>query len=91
MFDLSGKQAVITGGASGIGKAVASLFASQGATVNIVDLNSDSINAVLNEIAVDGRAVGYACDVSRQDMPAMSPDNRTLRTCIQELEKSTFS
>ena len=39
MFDLTGKTASITGGASGIGEATAQLFAKQGAEVCIVDMN----------------------------------------------------
>lgn len=40
MFSLSGKKAVITGGGSGIGKAIALLFATQGAEVHIIEVNA---------------------------------------------------
>ncbi len=42
MFSLKGKSAVITGGGSGIGRAVALCFAKQGATVHIVDLGGEA-------------------------------------------------
>ena len=40
-FDLSGKKAVVTGGSSGIGKALAETLKEQGAEVFIVDLNEN--------------------------------------------------
>jgi 2-keto-3-deoxy-L-fuconate dehydrogenase len=64
MFNLAEKTAVITGGASGIGKAVAMLFARQGAAVHIVDLNEDAIKAAVSEI--QGNATGHACNVTDQ-------------------------
>jgi 2-keto-3-deoxy-L-fuconate dehydrogenase len=67
MFNLDGKNALITGGASGIGKAVALLFANQGATVHVIDLNRESINETLAEIkSSGGKAIGHACDVTDQ-------------------------
>lgn len=67
MFSLEGKSAVITGGGSGIGKAISVLFAKQGATVHILELTEDSAAAALQEIkSVNGQGFGYACDVSDQ-------------------------
>lgn len=67
MFNLKGKNAAITGAASGIGKAVALLFAKQGAHVHIVDLNQEAINATVDEIkSANGNATGHACDVTNQ-------------------------
>ena len=67
MFNLTNKTAVITGGASGIGKAIALLFARQGATVHILDLNKENTEAALHEIVANGRkAAAYTCDVSIQ-------------------------
>ncbi len=67
MFSLKGKSAVITGGGSGIGRAISMLFAEQGAHVHIVELNSDSGAMVANEIASNGgHASVHSCDVSDQ-------------------------
>ena len=68
MFNLKGKIAVITGGASGIGKAVALLFARQDAEVHVLDLNEEACSATVKEIMEDnGRAVSHLCDVSDQE------------------------
>ncbi|NIA52937.1 SDR family oxidoreductase [Massilia sp. TW-1] len=67
MFELNDKKAVVTGGGSGIGKAIATLFAERGAIVHVVDLNEAASAGVVEEIrAQGGQAVGHACDVSRQ-------------------------
>ena len=67
MFRLEGKVAAITGGGSGIGRAVAKLFAQQGAMVTIIDVSEEAAKKVLSEIEAEGRkAVVYACDVSNQ-------------------------
>lgn len=64
MFDLTGKIAVITGGASGIGHATAQLFAKQGAEVCIIDLKTaDTVNDILPVI---GNMRYFACDISNQ-------------------------
>ncbi len=66
MYSLEGKSAVITGGGSGIGKAIATLFAKQGATVHIIELNEDAAGATIAEIAEAGVAVAHSCNVSNQ-------------------------
>jgi 2-keto-3-deoxy-L-fuconate dehydrogenase len=67
MFSLNNKSAIITGGGSGIGKAVALLFAKQGATVHIIELNMDAAETAVNEInAAGGIAVAHGCDVTNQ-------------------------
>ncbi|TAG99941.1 MAG: SDR family oxidoreductase [Sphingobacteriales bacterium] len=67
MFSLSGKTALITGGGSGIGKAIAVLFAQQGATVHIIELNDTAATDVVNEITASGGvAIAHACDISNQ-------------------------
>lgn len=67
MFSLKGKSAIITGGGSGIGKAISVLFAKQGAHVHIIELNADAGLQTVNEIQEDGGLASvYGCDVSNQ-------------------------
>lgn len=68
LFDLSGKTAIVTGGASGIGQAVALGLAASGANVAIADLNIDSANAMVPRILGLGRqALGVGVDVTQPD------------------------
>lgn len=68
IFSLKGKTAIITGGASGIGKAIAQKFATQGADVHILELNKEEGNEVVAKINKDGgKAKSYECDISRQE------------------------
>jgi NAD(P)-dependent dehydrogenase (short-subunit alcohol dehydrogenase family) len=68
MFTLNDKYAVVTGGGSGIGKAVALLLAKQGALVHIADLNGDQGQATAKEITdAGGKATFAVVDVSAQD------------------------
>jgi 3-hydroxybutyrate dehydrogenase len=61
----SGKSAIVTGAASGIGKEVALAFARQGAAVAVTDLNGVAAHAVAGEIeAAGGQALGVAMDVT---------------------------
>lgn len=63
---LHGKTALITGGAGGIGRATALLFAREGAGVVIVDLNREAGEQVAREISsVGGRAIFERADVTR--------------------------
>jgi len=67
MLDLTGKTAIVTGGGSGIGKAVATVFARQGAIVHIIELNLENGEHVVNDIKnAGGTAYAHACDVSNQ-------------------------
>jgi NAD(P)-dependent dehydrogenase (short-subunit alcohol dehydrogenase family) len=67
MFSLQNKKAVITGGGSGIGKAIAALFAKQGAEVHIVELTEESAKTAVEEItANDGKVFSHACNVANQ-------------------------
>jgi 2-keto-3-deoxy-L-fuconate dehydrogenase len=68
MFSLKNKHAVITGGGSGIGRAISLLFARQGATVHIIELNADAAAQTIEEIkSRGGSALGYTGDISKQD------------------------
>jgi len=66
-FSLKDKSAVITGGGSGIGKAIAEAFAKQGATIHVVELNEGNAKQTLASIQDGGgNGFAYACDVSDQ-------------------------
>jgi 3-hydroxybutyrate dehydrogenase len=65
MTSLNGKVALITGAASGLGKAIAELYAKHGASVAIADINQQAADAVAAEInATGGKAIGIAMDVT---------------------------
>jgi len=65
---LEDKRALITGAASGIGRAVARLFAREGAAVVLADCDIVKGKAAAREIQEPGgRALFVACDVSRSD------------------------
>jgi 2-keto-3-deoxy-L-fuconate dehydrogenase len=67
-FGLDGKLAVVTGGASGIGRAVAQRFASSGACVCVLDIDESAATAVASEIvATGGNAKAYGCDVAQPE------------------------
>ena len=61
---LSGRIAVITGGASGIGLATARLFAEHGANVVVADLDPAKCDQVASELGGPDKAVGVAMDVT---------------------------
>ena len=64
---VAGKRVIVTGAASGMGRATAHLFADEGARVAVVDIGGDGVQAVVDEIrdahGMDA-AVGFVCDVA---------------------------
>lgn len=67
MFSLKNKTAVITGAASGIGKAVALVFARQGASVHLLDMNAAGLSETAAEIKNnDGTAEAHIANVTSQ-------------------------
>lgn len=67
-MQLNNKVAVITGAASGIGKAIAECFARQGAKVVIADLNLEAAQSVANVLKNDGfHAIGIGMNVCDED------------------------
>jgi all-trans-retinol dehydrogenase (NAD+) len=62
MSDIAGQHALITGGASGIGRLMALQLAARGARLTVWDINRDALDRVVAELG--GGARGFACDVS---------------------------
>jgi NAD(P)-dependent dehydrogenase (short-subunit alcohol dehydrogenase family) len=68
MTDIRGRSAVITGGGSGIGEALAKALAAEGAKVAVADILFANAQRVANEIAAaGGTAFAVACDVCERD------------------------
>ncbi|MDX1544353.1 MAG: SDR family oxidoreductase [Christiangramia sp.] len=64
-FDLNKKNIIVTGGGSGIGKAISKTLAEQGATVFILDLNKKNGEKIIAEITKTGnKAMFFFCNVS---------------------------
>jgi 3-oxoacyl-[acyl-carrier protein] reductase len=65
---VAGRVAVITGAASGMGRATAHLFADEGARVAVLDRTEEGVAAVVSEIeGAGGTAAGWAVDVTDAD------------------------
>jgi len=66
---LEGKGALITGGASGFGKGVASAFAERGADLVLVDINGELLNETSKKISqqTNQKVIPIVCDVSKSD------------------------
>ncbi|GBR06754.1 2-deoxy-D-gluconate 3-dehydrogenase [Asaia siamensis NRIC 0323] len=64
-FSLKGKIALVTGGASGIGAAIASAYVRKGAKVAVVDVNQDNAAAKASELGEAAKP--FSCDVSNPD------------------------
>jgi NAD(P)-dependent dehydrogenase (short-subunit alcohol dehydrogenase family) len=65
LFDLTGRTAIVTGSARGIGQAIALRLADAGASLVVTDIAQEACDAVAAEIvAAGGKAVAHAADVA---------------------------
>lgn len=68
LFDLTGKTAIVTGGANGIGKATALLLAKYGANIAIGDFKLEEAEKAANEIQALGvKAIAVSCNVLKDE------------------------
>ena len=68
LFDLTGKAAIVTGGAAGIGQAIALRLAEAGAAVTIADIDTEGANRTASEIqARGGKSIFLAADARSAD------------------------
>jgi len=80
MGRLDGKVSLITGAASGLGKAAALLFAEEGANIAVADLNEQGAEEVCEEIRRSGgKSMALAVDVTSREQV-----ERMVRTCVDE-------
>jgi 3-oxoacyl-[acyl-carrier protein] reductase len=67
---VAGKRVLVTGAASGMGRATAELFADEGAHVAVVDVSADGVDAVVGRLTDahgEDAAYGFVCDVGDLD------------------------
>ena len=77
MGELDGKVAVVTGGASGIGKAIARVLVREGAQVVVADVQLERAQQVCDELGTAATCV--RCDVAREDDVAAAVDSAVRR------------
>ena len=71
-IDLNGRNAVVTGGAQGIGLAITERFLQSGASVAIWDMDPRQLSAAQSALAGKGRVEVMTCDVTQEDGVAVA-------------------
>src|SRR6266851_6269114 len=66
-IDLTGRRAVVTGGAQGIGRAIAERFLASGASVSLWDRDQTLVASTARELSTRGDARALAMDVTKAD------------------------
>lgn len=68
-FNLENKHAIITGGGSGIGKSIATVFAEQGAFVHIIEVDEENAKQTVTQLTDKGlKAAYYLADISKSEI-----------------------
>ena len=84
--EYSGKHVVVTGGGSGIGRALALAFAAEGAEVTITDIDQQRVDAVLEELRQTGvKASGHRVDHSSEEETRLFADNLLAATAAPDV------
>ena len=83
--DFSGKVVVVTGGASGLGRAIAEAFAAEGATVTVADINGDAAKDIAEKIGGKHWQVDLA-DTEALDELSLNYDILVNNAGIQHIE-----
>jgi 2-dehydro-3-deoxy-D-gluconate 5-dehydrogenase len=79
-FDLDGKVAIVTGGARGIGKGIATILAGAGANVMLADVNMEGANETVKEI----RAAGGKAAAVRADVTVVADASKLVEATVKE-------
>ncbi len=67
MKKLSGKTAVVTGAAMGMGKCISELLLDEGCSVALIDINKDALEKTRNDLSRKGNCKTYICDISESE------------------------
>jgi len=66
MIELSNKVAIVSGGASGIGRGISEVLSTHGASVAVVDIDREGAESVASNLMGNGQALGVFVDVTEQ-------------------------